>query len=132
MANVRVLATDLAFPEGPVVLPDGSVVLVEIRAQQLTRVWPDGRKEVVAKIAINPNTVSKAYRELEHLGLAAAKPGVGTFITRSLGQASLAEHGPLQDELRAWLARARAAGLTEPGIEAMFQSTVRESAEEEK
>lgn len=52
---IRVLATDLAFPEGPVVLPDGSVVLVEIRAQQLTRVWPDGRKEVVAKILGGPN-----------------------------------------------------------------------------
>jgi GntR family transcriptional regulator len=87
-------------------------------------------KDVVAKVAINPNTVSKAYRELEHQGLAAAKPGVGTFITRSLGQASLAAHGPLQDELRAWLAKARAAGLTGPGIEAMFQSTFRESAEE--
>ena len=89
-------------------------------------------KEVVAKVAINPNTVSKAYRELEHQGLAAAKPGVGTFITRSLGQASLAEHGPLQGELRRWLAKARAAGLTEPGIEAMFQSTFRESTETEK
>ena len=89
-------------------------------------------KEVVGKVAINPNTVSKAYRELEHQGLAAAKPGVGTFITLSLGQASLAEHGPLQDELRAWLAKARAAGLTEPGIDAMFQNTFRESAEEEK
>jgi len=55
MANVRVLATDLAFPEGPVVLPDGSVVLVEIRAQQLTRVWPDGRKDVVAKMPGGPN-----------------------------------------------------------------------------
>ncbi|WP_441240989.1 SMP-30/gluconolactonase/LRE family protein [Tardiphaga sp. 768_D3_N2_1] len=53
--NIRVLATDLAFPEGPVVMPDGSVVLVEIRAQQLTRVWPDGRKEVVAKIPGGPN-----------------------------------------------------------------------------
>jgi GntR family transcriptional regulator len=49
-----------------------------------------------------------------------------------LGQASLAEHGPLQDELRAWLTKARAAGLTGPGIEAMFQSTYRESTEEEK
>jgi GntR family transcriptional regulator len=89
-------------------------------------------KEVVAKVAINPNTVSKAYRELEHLGLAAARPGVGTFITRSLGQASLAEHGRLQDELRAWMTHARAAGVTEPGIEAMFQTTFRENAEEER
>jgi GntR family transcriptional regulator len=89
-------------------------------------------KEVVAKVAINPNTVSKAYRELEHLGLASAKPGVGTFITQSLGHASLVEHGPLQDELRAWLAKARAAGLIEPGIEALISRTVRESAEEER
>ena len=44
MANVRVIATDLEFPEGPVVMPDGSVVLVEIRGRRLTRVWPDGRK----------------------------------------------------------------------------------------
>src|ERR1700722_5745764 len=88
-------------------------------------------KEVVAKVAINPNTVSKAYPELEHLGLAAAKPGVGTFITRSLGDASLAEHGPLQHELRAWLATARAAALTEPGIDAMFQNTIREKVDEE-
>ena len=55
MANVRVLATDLEFPEGPVVLPDGSVVLVEIRGRRLTRVWPDGRKEVVAEIPGGPN-----------------------------------------------------------------------------
>lgn len=88
-------------------------------------------KAVVAKVAINPNTVSKAYRELEHEGLAAAKPGVGTFIIRSLGQASLADHGPLQEELRKWLAKARAAGLTGPGIEAMFQRTYGETADEE-
>lgn len=55
MSNLRVLATDLAFPEGPVVLPDGSVIVVEIRAQQLTRIWPDGRKEVVAKVPGGPN-----------------------------------------------------------------------------
>ena len=55
MANVRVLATGLEFPEGPVVMPDGSVVLVEIRGQRLTRVWPNGRKEVVAKIPGGPN-----------------------------------------------------------------------------
>src|ERR1700723_3442397 len=48
MANVRVLATDLEFPEGP-------VVLVEIRGQRLTRIWPGGRKEVVAEIPGGPN-----------------------------------------------------------------------------
>ncbi|MGY4425884.1 sugar lactone lactonase YvrE [Bradyrhizobium sp. JR6.1] len=55
MANIRVLATDLEFPEGPVVMPDGSVVLVEIRGQRLTRVYPDGRKEIVAKVPGGPN-----------------------------------------------------------------------------
>src|SRR6201999_3348806 len=55
MANIRVLSTDLEFPEGPVVMPDGSVVLVEIRGQRLTRVYPDGRKETVAKIPGGPN-----------------------------------------------------------------------------
>src|SRR5260221_13964073 len=55
MPDVRVLATGLEFPEGPVVLPDGSVVLVEIRGQRLTRVWPDGRKQVVAEIPGGPN-----------------------------------------------------------------------------
>ena len=55
MPDIRVLATDLAFPEGPVVMPDGSVILVEIRAQQLTRIYPDGRKEVVAKMPGGPN-----------------------------------------------------------------------------
>ena len=55
MSNVRVLATGLEFPEGPVAMPDGSVVLVEIRGKRLTRVWPDGRKEVVAEIPGGPN-----------------------------------------------------------------------------
>ena len=58
-------------------------------------------KEVVARLAINPNTVLKAYRELEHDGLVAARPGVGTFVTRTLSDASLAAHGPLRQELRA-------------------------------
>src|SRR6476661_329881 len=55
VSNVRVLATDLEFPEGPVVMPDGSVVLVEIRGKRLTRVYPNGRKEVVAVIPGGPN-----------------------------------------------------------------------------
>ena len=41
-------------------------------------------KDVVARLAINPNTVLKAYRELERDGLVAARPGIGTFVTRSL------------------------------------------------
>jgi GntR family transcriptional regulator len=89
-------------------------------------------KQVVAKVVINPNTVLKAYRDLEREGLVAPKPGVGTFVTRTLGQASLVEHEPLRRELEAWLAKARAAGLTDAGIEALFHNTFRDTADEEK
>src|SRR6266498_2712804 len=60
-------------------------------------------KDVVASLAINPNTVLKAYRELEHEGLVAARPGVGTFVTRTLTDATLSSHAPLRRELQRWL-----------------------------
>ena len=87
-------------------------------------------KDVVARLAINPNTVLKAYRELEHDGLVAARPGIGTFVTRSLTDASLAAHEPLRQDLRRWLARARRAGLDEESIEALFMSTFRAAAQD--
>ncbi len=85
-------------------------------------------KEVVASLAINPNTVLKAYRELEHAGLVAARPGVGTFVTRTLSDASLASHGPLRRDLQRWLMKARAAGLDDESIEALFRDTFRSAA----
>ena len=87
-------------------------------------------KDVVAKVAINPNTVLKAYRELEYEGLVAARPGVGTFVTRNLTDGSLAAHGPLREELRGWLSRARTAGLDAESIEALFLTTFRNPTEE--
>ena len=87
-------------------------------------------KDVVARLAINPNTVLKAYRELEHDGLVAARPGVGTFVTRTLADTTLAAHGPLRTELRRWLAKARRAGLDEESIEALFLTTFRASEED--
>src|SRR3954471_1645599 len=87
-------------------------------------------KEVVAELAINPNTVLKAYRELERDGLVTARPGVGTFVTRSLTDDSLTAHAPLRRELRRWLAKARLAGLDEESIEALFASTFRDAQEE--
>jgi GntR family transcriptional regulator len=87
-------------------------------------------KDVVAKVAINPNTVLKAYRELEYDGLVAARPGVGTFVTRSLTDESLAAHGPLRNELLVWLAKARAAGMDAESIEALFVTTFRTPIEE--
>src|SRR6478609_3200871 len=87
-------------------------------------------KDVVARLAINPNTVLKAYRELEHDGLVAARPGVGTFVTRTLADASLAAHEPLRRDLGRWLGKARAAGLDDESIEALFMSTFRAMNEE--
>ena len=85
-------------------------------------------KDVVARVAINPNTVHKAYRELEYEGLVVARPGLGTFVTRTLSDDSLAAHAPLRLELQEWLARARTAGLDEESIEALFRSTFRDFA----
>jgi GntR family transcriptional regulator len=88
-------------------------------------------KDVVGRLAINPNTVLKAYRELEYGGLVAARPGVGTFVTGTLSGGSLAAHGPLRQDLRRWLAKARRAGLDDESIEALFQTTFRASAEQD-
>jgi GntR family transcriptional regulator len=88
-------------------------------------------KDVVASLAINPNTVLKAYRELEHEGLVGARPGVGTFVTRSLNGTSLAVLAPLRQDLNRWLAKARKAGLDEESIEALFLATFRTAAGEE-
>jgi GntR family transcriptional regulator len=88
-------------------------------------------KDVAAGLAINPNTVLKAYRELEYEGLVAARPGIGTFVTGTLGAASLAAHAPLRRELKRWLAKARGAGLDDESIEALFTSTFRSAAEED-
>src|SRR5215468_9966841 len=63
-------------------------------------------KDVAAGLAINPNTVLKAYRELEYERLVAARPGVGTFVTGTLDGGSLAAHGPLRRELQRWRALA--------------------------
>ena len=82
-------------------------------------------KDVVATLAINPNTVLKAYRELEHQGLVSARPGVGTFVTRSLVDGSFAAQASLRKDLERWFAKARLAGLDEESIEALFASTFR-------
>ncbi|HEX5586889.1 MAG TPA: GntR family transcriptional regulator [Acidimicrobiia bacterium] len=88
-------------------------------------------KEVVASVAINPNTVLKAYRELEHEGLAEGRPGVGTFITRSLAGSSLAAHRALRKDLDRWLTKARSAGLDDDSIAALFEDTFRGAVADE-
>src|SRR5215469_8234983 len=82
-------------------------------------------KDVVGLLAINPNTVLKAYRELEYEGLVSARPGIGTFVTRTLSDGSLAALGPLRRELQRWLGKARRTGLDDESIEALFLNTFR-------
>jgi DNA-binding transcriptional regulator YhcF (GntR family) len=88
-------------------------------------------KEVVGAIAINPNTVLKAYRELEREGLVEGRPGVGTFVLRSLGGPRLTDSPQLRRRLAKWMADARAAGLDEESISTLFDATLRGSLDEE-
>jgi GntR family transcriptional regulator len=81
-------------------------------------------KEVVAGLAINPNTVLKAYRELEHKGLVVGRPGQGTFVDGTLGTTPLREQQALRRALTAWMRTADQAGLDEDGMVALFTSAL--------
>jgi GntR family transcriptional regulator len=86
--------------------------------------------EVVAALAINPNTVLKAYRELEREGLVSARPGLGTFVERTLGQASPVDRARLRRQLAGWVRTAYAAGMVREDVEAMFTAAIRDAARE--
>ncbi|MFE2098988.1 MULTISPECIES: GntR family transcriptional regulator [unclassified Streptomyces] len=79
-------------------------------------------REVVEATAINPNTVLKAYRELEREGLVEARRGLGTFVRRSLGAAPA--DSPLRAELEGWAARAVEAGLDRDDVAALFTAVL--------
>jgi GntR family transcriptional regulator len=83
-------------------------------------------RDVVAALAINPNTVLKAYRDLEVKGLAAGRPGQGTFVQATLSQIALPELTALRRSLSRWLTAADGAGLDEDGIVALFSSELRD------
>ena len=86
-------------------------------------------RDAVAALAINPNTVLKAYKELETKGLAAGRPGQGTFVQATLSQIALPELATLRRSLLGWLGTADAAGLDEDGIVALFTSALRDFRE---
>jgi GntR family transcriptional regulator len=86
-------------------------------------------RDVVASLAINPNTVLKSYRELEIKGLTAGRPGQGTFIQASVRQVALPELTGLRRSLLTWLTTADTAGLDEDGIVALFTSVLRDFRE---
>jgi GntR family transcriptional regulator len=89
-------------------------------------------KDVSGSLAINPNTVLKAYRELEYQGLASARPGVGTFVTTTLSSDSIAVYTELSRDLEGWISKAREAGLDDESMGAIFQRTIRTAVLEEK
>jgi GntR family transcriptional regulator len=84
-------------------------------------------REVVERLVINPNTVLKAYRELEHEGLVVSRPGQGTFIVRTLTPVSPKYYTVLRHSLVRWLESAREAGLDDESILALFNTTLRET-----
>ena len=86
-------------------------------------------REVVAVLAINPNTVLKAYRDLEQKGLASGGRVRARSSTRRWGTRTLPELAGLRRSLRAWLEQADASGLDEDGIVALVTSTLRDFSE---
>ena len=87
-------------------------------------------RELVASLAINPNTVLKAYRELEMEGLIGGRPGQGTFVLQSLPGASQDDLAEMRTALQRWFARARELGLDEESIVALFTTTLRQHQKE--
>jgi GntR family transcriptional regulator len=84
-------------------------------------------REVVAHLAVNPNTVAKAYRELEREGLVVARQGRGTFVASTLAPASLRHHDELREKLELWLDEASRAGLDEESVRALVSATLRKT-----
>src|ERR1700746_292820 len=80
-------------------------------------------QQVVASLAINPNTVLKAYRDLEREGLVRARPGLGTFIVGKMQGTDPREQDRFRRLMDEWLRKARAAGLTPDEIEAIYRTS---------
>jgi GntR family transcriptional regulator len=87
-------------------------------------------KEVVTMVAVNPNTVLKAYQLLEHEGLVEGRQGQGTFVTATLAGPSPVQQAALQRGLDKWLERAFAAGLDADDITALFETALRSTEAE--
>jgi|SRR5215467_5765840 len=83
-------------------------------------------KEVVEKLLLSPNTVLKAYRELEQETLIRSRAGVGTFVLRSLADPLLTSHLALYRRLVRWMLDAQKAGLQEEDIDALVASARQE------
>lgn len=85
-------------------------------------------KEVVGTVTINPNTVLRAYRELDHEGLVEGRRGVGTFVAADAAPPPRDDVKDLRPALQRWITRARAAGLEDDAIATLFSDTLRPPA----
>ena len=88
-------------------------------------------REVVAATAVNPNTVLKAYRDLERDGLVQPRAGLGTFVVGRPSGPPPGIHSRLARSLAHWVRSAREAGLDDDSIESLLRVTLRAAAEEE-
>ena len=82
-------------------------------------------QQVVARLAINPNTVLKAYRDLERAGLVRGRPGMGTFVIRTLPGTDPAAQQRFLGAMTDLLRSARSAGLGPDDIESIYRTAVR-------
>ena len=89
-------------------------------------------REVVAATAVNPNTVLKAYRDLEREGLIEARPGHGTFVLKRPPGPPPGTVSRLGRSLARWVGQAREAGLDNESIESLLRVTLQATAEEEE
>ncbi|MGJ6962960.1 GntR family transcriptional regulator [Streptosporangium sp. G11] len=89
-------------------------------------------REVVAQLAINPNTVLKAYRELEREGLVSGRPGQGTFVERALGRTSTGDRAQLRADLVRWVRDGHQAGLDLEDLEALVASVLTDFSRESR
>src|SRR5438067_2003240 len=89
-------------------------------------------KEVVSRVALNPNTVLRAYRDLEHEGLVVSRPGLGTFVATDVPPSFPAvRYRALRADLERWIRKARAQGMDSDTLASLFAHVLRANAADE-
>jgi len=81
-------------------------------------------RDVATALVVNPNTVAKAYRDLERAGLVKPRAGQGTFVTGSVGPVPAATYTQLSASLRRWVRSARGAGLDGEQVRALVAAVL--------
>jgi GntR family transcriptional regulator len=111
-------------------MPAYAQLVLQVRRAVLRGVLVPGdrlptAREVVAALAINPNTVLKAYTQLEHEGIAYSRPGLGTFIADTApAPVPATEQRRLRPALDAWVESARAAGLSGEAVRSLVDAAI--------